>query len=230
MNGNTDFKFIILILYLHQHQIRVEKLAVQDTYTWKFVVLALVIGFLGGVLGAALFSPFFVKQGPQGPQGEQGLQGPQGLQGAQGPQGIPGIDGTDAILQMLQNRNDTEVDVTGYATMQWFNMSVFDSSMNVTINIQQNSKIFVQFSATHSLDAPASIWVRIVVDNSYNSSVYKVSVTPPSSATYKIPGHIEFLTDPLAAGQHTIEVQFLREQGSILMLDRALTVMEITSP
>jgi len=219
-------------------------MAKQDTYTWKVVVLALVIGLLGGVVGAALIGPLFVKPGPQGPEGEQGTtglqgeQGPQGLQGPQGAQGLQGIpgtngtNGTDAILQILQNRNETIVDTSSYTAMQWFNMSTFDPSMKIVVNIQQNSKIFAQFSSTHSLDAPASIWVRIVVDNTFNSSVYKVSLGPPSSGAFTIPGHIEFLTNPLNAGQHTIEVQLLRENlpGSTRILDRTLTVTEITSP
>jgi len=211
-------------------------LEVQDTYTWKFLVLALVIGFIGGILGAALIAPFFVKPGPQGlkgeqgPQGEQGLQGLQGLQGALGSQGMPGINGTDAILQVLQNRNDTVVDTVSFAEGQWFNMSRFDSSMKITISLQQNSKIFGQFSSTHTLNAPALIWVRIVVDNNYNSSVYKVSTpAPPASGIYTIPGHVEFVTGSLNAGQHTVDVQFL-QQGSPLILDRTLTAFEITSP
>jgi len=201
----------------------------KDTYSWKFVILALVIGFLGGILGAALIAPLFLKPGPEGPQGLQGLQGPQGPEGPLGPQGIPGINGTDSILQVLQNRNATQKDIGGYNLTQWFNMSDFDSSMKMTINIQQNSKIFAQFSGTHSLDAPASLWVRIVVDNNYNSSIYECSLGPPASGTFTMPGHIEFLTDSFNAGQHTIDVQFLREQGSpLLILDRTLTVMEIT--
>lgn len=236
--ARTDSKFIILISYLRRNQKRGLKLAVQDRYTWKVIVLALVIGLLGGVVGAALTSQWLVKPGPQGPQGEEGPTGPQGpqglqgLQGAQGPQGIPGINGTDAILQIRQNRNATEVNTNSYAADQWFNMSQFDSSMKITISIQQNSKVFAQFSSTHTVAPPASIWVRIVVDNNYNSSVYKVSVGPPSSGTYSIPGHIEFLTNPLNAGQHTIDVQILRENlsGSTRILDRTLTVTEITSP
>jgi len=225
-------------------------LAKQDTYTWKVVVLALVFGLLSGVVGAALISPFFVKPGPQGPQGEQGPQGSQGLkgdqgptgsqgpqglqglQGAQGTQGIPGINGTDAILQILQNRNATEVSTSGYAPDQWFNMSSFDSSMKITINIQQDSKILVQFSSTHFLSSPSSIWVRIVVDNNYNSSIYKSSALTPASGTYRMPGHVEFLTGPLSAGQHTIDVQFLKENlsNSPRVSDRTLTVMEISTP
>jgi len=216
-------------------------LTMQDTYTWKVVVLALVIGLLGGVVGSALIAPMFAKPGPQGLQGEQGsagpqgLQGLQGLQGTQGPRGIPGINGTngtDAILQILQNRNATEVSTSSYSPDQWFNMSSFDSSMKITINIQQNSKIFVQFSSTHFLSSPSSIWVRIVVDNNYNSSIYKSSALTPASGTYRMPGHVEFLTGPLSAGQHTIDVQFLKENlsNSPRVSDRTLTVMEITTP
>jgi len=211
-------------------------LEVQDTFTWKLLVLALVIGLIGGILGAALIGPFLAKPGPQGDQGEQGpegSQGIQGLQGVQGPQGIPGINGTDAILQIVQNRNDTLVNTGSYADMQWFNMSDFDPSMKITISIQQNSKIFAQFSGTQTV-GDASIQIRIVVDYNYNSSIYKVSIpAPPASGIDTIPGHVEFLTSPLSAGQHTIEVQFLKQSGNsptIRILDRTLTVTEITSP
>jgi len=207
----------------------------QDTRAWKVLVLALVIGLLGGVLGAALTASLFVKPGPQGeqgPQGDQGLQGAQGLQGVQGLQGLQGIsgtNGTDSILQILQNRNDTQENIGSYTAMLWFNMSEFDSSMKITINIQQNSKIFAQFSSTQSLSAPSSMWVRINVDNNYNSSTYKCAIGPPSPGVFIVPGHIEFLTNSLNSGQHTIYVQFLRENGSPLVLDRTFTVMEIAN-
>lgn len=204
-----------------------------DSYTWKVLVLALVIGLLGGVVSAALVAPLFMKPGPTGPQGETGATGPQGTQGVQGLQGIPG---TDAILQIHQNRNDTLVDISTaviYGNDQWFNMSSFDSSMKMTINIQQDSKILAQFSGTQTV-GDASILVRIVLDYNYNSSVCTVSIpAPPASGIDTIPGHIEFLTDPLSAGQHTIEVQFLKHPGNsptIRILDRTLTAAEITSP
>jgi len=206
------------------------------TQEWKIIVLALVIGLLGGVVSAALVAPLFMKPGPQGETGSTGSQGPQGTQGPQGLQGNPGTNGTDAILQILQNRNDTTVDVSdpalGYTVSEWFNMSDFDSSMKMTINIQQNSKIFVQFSSSHTLSSGASILVRIVVDNVYNSSIYQASSpSPPSSGTYTFPGHVEFLTGPLTQGQHTIEVQFQRDvAGASTQLERTLTVTEITTP
>jgi len=201
----------------------------QDKYMWKVLVLALVIGLLASIVGTALAAQIFIKSRPQGAQGEQGPQGPEGPQGPQGPQGMAGVNGTNSILQILQNRNDTQVDTSSYTATQWYNMSDFDSSMKITINIQQNSKIFAQFSSTYSLEPPASIWVRIVVDNEYNSSTYICAVGPPASGTYKMTGHIEFLTNSLNAGSHTINVQFLRESGSPGILDRTLTVMEITS-
>ena len=195
----------------------------QDKYAWKTLVLALVIGLLAGLLGGALAAQIFIKPGPQGEQGPQGLAGPTG------PQGIPGLDGTDSILQLLQNRNDTQVDTILAAKMQWYNLSDFDSSMKITINVQQNSKIFAQFSSTHQLNATASILVRIVVDNNYNSSVYICAVGPPAAPRVRIPGHVEFLTNSLNAGPHTLDVQFQIQDGSSIILDRTLTVMEITS-
>jgi len=104
-----------------------------------------------------------------------------------------------------------------------------DPSMKITINVQQNSKIFAQFSSTHQLEPPESIWIRIVVDDNYNSSRYICSTGPPASGTYKMTGHIEFLTNSLNAGTHTINVQFLIESGSPDILDRTITVIEIAS-
>ena len=195
-----------------------------DDRKWRFIVLAFIVGLLGGLLGAAIIAPLLGTTGPQGPPGEEGPQGPQGAPGA------PGKDGTDAILQILQNINDTQVDTSSYILMQWFNMSTFDSSMKVVINVQENSVIFAQFSGTHYFTSAGSIWVRLVIDNTYNSSVYKCSSLAPSSPIFNMPGHTGLLTDPLSAGSHTIEVQFLREDGSPRILDRTLTVMEITSP
>ncbi len=205
-------------------------MTLKDGSIWKIVALALAIGLLGGAIGGALIAPFFVIPGPVGLQGPEGPQGSQGEQGPQGPQGIPGINGTDAILQILQSRNDTQEDIGIYTEDQWFNMSEFDFSMRVSINIQQDSKIFAQFSGTYYLSSQASIWIRIVVDSNYNSSRYMCSLLTPASGTFRLPGHIEFLTNPLNEGQHTIDVQFYRESGSPLILDRTLTVMEITTP
>lgn len=204
----------------------------QDRYPWKVLILTLVIGLLASIVGTALSAQILIKPGPQGeqgPEGPQGLQGEQGAQGPEGPQGIAGVNGTDTILQIIQKRNDTQVDTSSYTVMQWYNLSDFDSSMKITINVQQNSKIFAQFSGVHSLESPASIWVRIVVDNNYNSSRSICAVGPPSSGTYKMTGHIEFLTNLLNAGSHTIDVQFLKESGSPGILDRTLTVIEIAS-
>jgi len=215
-------------------------------------IASLILGLIGGTIGAMIF----VRQGPQGTQGLPGLQGPQGetgpqgptgaqgtagdtgtagatgSQGAQGTQGLLGIsgtNGTNSILQIVQHSNSTAQNIGGYTALQWSNMSEFDSSMMITINVQQDSKLYVQFSATISLEPPGSVWVRIVVDNILNSTVSMSSVGPPSAGTFKFPSHVEFLTDPMNGGVHSIQVQFLRENGSPIMLDRAVTAMEVMS-
>lgn len=214
------------------------------------MVLVLLIGFITGILGGALVAPFFAAPGPQGLQGEtgpagpqgdegpqgetgpEGPEGPQGEQGVPGPEGPAGQDGTDAILQIRQNRNDTQVDTSSYATEQWHNMSTFDASMQLTIIVQQDSKIFAQFSGTHLVASPASIWVRLVVDSNQNSSKYVCASQTPASGVLEMNGHIEFLTDSLPAGTHTINVQFqvkVATGGFPNILDRTLTAMEIAS-
>jgi len=207
----------------------------QNKYAWKLLVLVLVIGLLAGLLGGALSAQIFIEAGPQGEQGLQGEKGDTGDTGTQGPQGeqgipgIPGVNGTDTILQILQNRNATQIDASGYTAMQWYNVSDIDSTMEMAISIQQNSRIFAQFSGSLTLPAPANVSIRIVVDNNYNSSICALSLGPPASGTYTMTGHIEFLTNPLNAGLHVINLQFLRVTGSPLILDRTLTVIEIAS-
>ena len=168
--------------------------------------------------------------GPAGPQGEQGLLGPQGEQGPQGIQGPPGTDGSYSVVQSIQSRNTTIYETQSYATMQWVNMSELDSSMIMNINIQQNSRLLIQFSASVSIDPPGGLQTRIVVDNTYNSTVSMNSVGSSSAGLMKVPNHIEFLTDPLNSGLHTINLQILRENGSPAILDRTITIMEIASP
>ena len=207
----------------------------QTKSAWKLLAMVLVIGLLAGLLGGALGALVFVQPGPQGEQGEEGPQGPEGPQGEQGPegpQGIPGLDGTDSILQAIQHRNDTAIDASGYLEMQWYNLSDSDSSMEFTMTLQQDSRIFVQFSSTVEIEPPASVWLRIVVDDTYNSSVCVCSVGPPASGTYQTVGHVEFLTDSLDAGSHTIRAQFWieTEPTHVRLQHRTLTAMELASP
>jgi hypothetical protein len=199
----------------------------QTKSTWKLLALVLVIGLLAGLLGGALGALIFIQPGPQGEPGEEGPQGPEG------PQGIPGLDGMDSILQAIQTRNDTQIDTSGYTETQWYNLSDFDPSMEITTSVQQNSRVFVEFSSTIEIDAEATIWVRIVVDNAFNSSVCMCSVGPPSSVrAYQMVGHVEFLTDSLNSGTRTINAQFWIETGStnVRIQHRTLTVMELASP
>jgi hypothetical protein len=171
-------------------------------------------------------------QGVAGPQGPQGIQGIQGLQGEQGPQGIqgePGINGTDSILQILQSQNVTSVSLGSYTMDQWYNMSVFDSSMRMTINVQDQSRIYAEFLSSVNIANLASLWLRIVVDNQFNSTVCKVGLLSPSAVNLNLQTQVKILTGALSAGQHTIEVQFLRDDGTPTLMDRSLSVTELAS-
>jgi hypothetical protein len=212
------------------------------------LIASLVMGFVGGAIGSLLFAipgPIGPQglpgqdgedgvdgiqgpAGPTGPQGEQGTTGPQGEQGPQGLEGNPGTDGINSILQTIQNRNSTIQNTENYTAMEWLNMSDSDSSMMITIDVQQSSRLLIQFSATISLEPPGSLRTRIVVDNNFNSTESVSSVGPPSAGVFKFPSHIEFLTEPLNIGSHTINLQLLRENGSPIILERTLTVIEIT--
>jgi len=216
------------------------------------VIASLIVGLAGGMAGALLFANPGLQglQGTQGPQGPQGLPGADGAQGATGPQGatgatgapgsngpagpagaqgVAGANGNNSILQIVQTRNYTAQDTGSFTAFQWFNMSVFDASMAITMTTRANSKLFVQFTTTASLEPPGALQVIVMVDNTLNSTVSTTSVGPPSAGTFRFPSHLEFLTDSLTAGPHTIRMQFLRESGSPILLDRALTVMEIAT-
>ncbi len=199
-----------------------------ESFTWKVMVVILVIGLFGGIISAALIAPYFLKAGAQGATGATGAQGPQGLQG---PQGDPGTSGTDSILQVVQNTNTTSLSIGSSPMWTWINVSNYDASMRMTVNVQANSKLFVQFSTSHTLSSGASITVRVVVDNVYNSTAYTAASSNPSSVTSTFPGHVEFLTQSLTSGQHTIEVQFQRNVGGAsTILERSLTATEVSTP
>jgi len=208
---------------------------------------SIALGLIGGVTGSFLAtktSPQVVQGpqgeiGPQGPAGATGPTGPTGAAGAtgatgpegpQGEQGVPGTDGSNSVMQIIQTRNTTVFETQSYPTLQWINMSNLDSTMMININVQQNSKLLIQFSASISINPPASLQTRIVVDNNYNSTVSKNSVGSSSTGIVTLSNHIEFLTDTLNSGVHTINLQILRGNGSPTILDRTITITEITGP
>lgn len=143
------------------------------------LAILLIVSIALGLIGGATTSFLFAKPGPQGeqgPQGETGATGPAGATESEGPQGLPGTDGSNSVIQVIQSTNTTIFGTQSYATMQWVNMSDLDSMMMININVQQNSKLLIQFSASISINPPASLQTRIVVDNNYNSTVSKNSV------------------------------------------------------
>jgi len=204
------------------------------------VVVALIFALVSGLVGAYLFA----KPGPQGAQGLQGIQGDQGeqgiqgdqgeqgIQGDQGEQGIqgePGLNGTNSIIQIIQSQNVTPVSLETYNLTQWYNMSVFDSSMTLTVDIQSESRIWAEFLSTATF-TNSEVWLRIVVDNQYNSTVcYIGCFEVPSSPTLHLPIQVRILTDTLTAGTHTVDVQFYRFNGFPTLLDRSLYVMELAA-
>ena len=149
----------------------------------------------------------------------------QGPQGDTGPQGPAGADGTDAIQQMLASQNLTSVSIWSYNITTWYNMTVFDSSMTMTINIGDQSRILAEFSTSVYL-SNSEFWFRIVIDNQYNSTVAYTSSIPAMN----LPIQSRILTGSLSAGEHTISVQFYRVSGSSTLRDRLLMVSELPPP
>jgi hypothetical protein len=158
--------------------------------------------------------------GATGPQGPEGIQGPIGSQGIQGE---PGLNGTNTIQQMIVSQNLTLQSLDGsYDAGQWYNMSVFDSSMRATFNVSDQSRILAELAATISL-SNSGIWFRIVVDNQYFSTECRASTSP----NMDIPVYVKILTGSLSAGSHTIEVQFYRVNGITTIRDRSIYMTEL---
>ena len=168
-------------------------------------------------------------QGIQGIQGEQGIQGIQGEVGPQGIQGQPGLDGSDSIIQVINSQSVSSASIGSYTANEWNNMSIFDESMRLTIDVQSGSQVFVEFLSSISVTSAGTVSLRIVVDNQLYGIVYTAGITGVPAVTITFPAQVKILTEALSAGQHTIEVQFLRSAGSPIVLERALYVMEIAS-
>jgi len=164
-------------------------------------------------------------QGIQGEQGQQGPQGEQGIQGEPGPQGEPGRDGTDSIQQMHTSQNVTSATLGLNYLDEWYDMSVFDSSMHITVNTNDQSRILAEFATSVSL-SNSGVWFRIVVDGQHISTVCYAS----SSPGMYMPIQVKILTDALTAGQHMVDVQFYRTNGVTTVLDRCLFVTELPPP
>jgi hypothetical protein len=155
------------------------------------LAILLIVSVALGLLGGATSSFLVAEPGPQGetgatgprgatgppgPTGAAGATGAAGTEGPQGEQGPAGTDGSNSVIQVIQRRNDTMFDTQSYATMQWVNMSDLDSAMIININVQQDSRLLIQFSASISIDPPGSLQTRIVVDNNDISTVSKNSI------------------------------------------------------
>jgi hypothetical protein len=223
----------------------------QAELTKKGILLIVVVVLIFSLIGGLLSAFIFIKPGPQGIQGEQGEQGPigpqgiqgeqgsagpqgiQGIQGEQGPtgpQGIQGEQGLNSVIQTIQSQNGTSNSLAAFNTTVWYNMSDFDSSMRITIDIQNQSKIYAKFSSSNSFGALNSLSLRIMVDNQFNSTVSMTRIGSPATQTWILPCYLELLTDPLSAGQHTIEIQFMIDAAPTAILGRTLTIMELASP
>jgi hypothetical protein len=109
-------------------------------------------------------------------------------------------------------------------------MSVFDSSMRVTMNIQDESLICADFLGSVTMASGGNISLRIVVDNQFYSTDCGAGILGVPAVTLTFPVQLRVLTDALPAGEHTIDVQFVRLAGAPTLKQRSFYVTEITSP
>ena len=125
---------------------------------------------------------------------------------------------------MIMSTNVTSEILDIYGT-QWYDMSVFDSSMSLVINVNDQSRLIAEFVASVALSNSA-VWFRIVIDGQYVSTTCYASSSPGTL----LPVQAKILTDPLPVGQHTVDVQFYQAESNSRLLDRALYVTEIAPP
>lgn len=199
----------------------------ENTNGKKGVLLAVIVAIIAGLLGGLLGGYLFARTVPQGEQGDQGIQGVKGDQGAQG---LSGLNGSNSVIQIIQSQNVTSASLGTYNLSQWYNMSVFDSSMRLTINVQDQSRISAEFLSSVSIPSQGIISLMIVVDNQFNGTVFNVGIANVPALTITFPIQAKILTNALPAGEHTIEVQFLRNDGTPLLMERSFYVSELASP
>ena len=125
---------------------------------------------------------------------------------------------------MIVGQNATAETLNGYGP-QWDNMSIFDGSMSLTIDIKDQSRLLAEFIASVSL-SNSEVWFRIVVDGQYVSIICYASSNPGIT----VPVQVKILTGALFAGQHTIDVQFYQAGGTSTLLDRSLFITELAPP
>jgi hypothetical protein len=125
---------------------------------------------------------------------------------------------------VIVGQNVTAEALEGYGP-QWYNMSIFDGSMSLTIDINDQSRLLAEFIASVSL-SNSGVWFRIVVDGLYVSTTCYASSNPGIT----VPVQVKILTGFLSAGQHTINVQFYQAGGTSTLLDRSLFVTELAPP
>jgi hypothetical protein len=207
----------------------------------KKTTLALAIALLILLMGSGLTAIVLTQAplpGPTGLTGAQGEVGPQGPQGEigpvgpQGPQGETGPAGATSIIQAAQISGTQGIKTEGMTRDTWLDLSEFDSSMELIVETQGNSKLMIEFTATHEMETPSSIRVRIVVDDDIVSTKYILSVATPASVNTFCCGHLELLTGNLSGEEHVIQIQIFVEdgyKGNSIILDRVLTAMEIAS-
>jgi hypothetical protein len=104
--------------------------------------------------------------------------------------------------------------------------------MKLVIDVQNQSRILAEFIGSVNLTSPASLWIRLVVDRHLYSIVSTAAVGSigPLTVSHSIPIQVKLLTGALSQGQHTIEVEFLRDEGTPVILGRSLYVTEFLTP
>ena len=169
-------------------------------------------------LMAADFAPGQIPQGPQGPPGGQGPAGPAGV-------ASPGY-----IAQVVSQTSNASSSTTSTSFVD-----VPNSTQAVTVPAGQTAKLYVFFTGESACYGAASAQfcsVRVTVDGNEiqpvsSSFAFDSNEAGTATANYRASHAIVRVSDTLAAGSHTVKVQYQTSMGSTtLRLDNWAEVVQ----
>ena len=178
--------------------------------------------------GSLLTVDFAPGQLPRGRRGPQGPQGPQGVSGPSGPAGVASPGYIAQAFSQTGNASSTTTSTT-YVDLP-------ASSQTVTVPAGQTAKLLVYFSAESACYGGVGAQycgVRVTVDGAElrptsSNFAFDSNENATANTNYRASHAIARVSDTLAAGSHTVKVQYRTSSGSTsLRLDNWAMVVEV---
>ena len=159
------------------------------------------------------------------PRGPQGPQGPQGLAGA------PGVAPPGYVAQVVSQSSNASSSTTSTSYVD-----LPSSTQSVTVPAGQTARLYVFFTAESACYGAASsqfCGVRVTVDGNElqpvsGSVAFDSNEGGTATLNYKASHAVARISDTLAAGSHTVKVQYRTSSGSTtLRLDNWAAVIQV---